>query len=84
MAWLDYQVDGDQNFSIHELPTAKSGSRIWVEYNREKLYQVFLSPVMSNIQRSAKAAAKAVADRYETRLIEKALFVNPDLAADEF
>lgn len=84
MAWLDYQVGGDVNFSIHELPTANSGSRIWVEYNREKLYQVFLSPVMSNIQKSAREAAKKVADRYEEHLIEKALFTNPDLAADEF
>ena len=84
MIWLDYQVGGDENFSIHELPTATSGSKIWVEYNREKLYEVFLSPVMSNIKRSARAAAKAVADRYETRMVEKALFVNPDLAPDEF
>ncbi len=84
IAWLDYQVGQGENFSIHEQPTAISGSRIWIEHNRKKLFQVFLSPVLANIVGTARKAAKSVSSRFETLQLERVLFNNPDLAADEF
>ena len=84
IAWLDYQIGQGENFSIHEQPTARSGSRIWIEHNRKKLFQVFLSPVLANIVVTARKAAKSVSTRFETLRLERLLFTNPDLAEDEF
>ncbi|MDJ0808056.1 MAG: curli production assembly/transport protein CsgE [Gammaproteobacteria bacterium] len=83
IAWPDYGVGKDENFSIHEQPTARSGSRIWIEHNRQKLYQVFLSPVQANTRDTVRKAAKKVSERFEKMQLERALFINPDLAADE-
>ena len=84
LAWLDQGVADGQNLSVHEQPTAKSGSRVWVEYNRQKLFQVFLPPIRANIEETAGRAAASVARRFKTLEVERALFRNPDLAPDEF
>ncbi|MEN8132187.1 MAG: CsgE family curli-type amyloid fiber assembly protein [Pseudomonadota bacterium] len=83
LAWLDQRVGDIDNLSINERPTARSGSRVWVEYNRQSLFQVFLSPVRANIEATARNAASSVARRVEELSIERLLFKNPDLAPDE-
>lgn len=83
LAWLDQRVGDIGNLSINERPTARSGSRVWVESNGRSLFQVFLSPVRANIETTARKAAKSVARRVEELKIERLLFKNPDLAPDE-
>jgi curli production assembly/transport component CsgE len=83
IAWLDYGLGDRYNLSIHELPTAASGSRVWVEYNRKTLFQVFLPPTRANIEATARTAAEQVARRFKTMELERALFTDPDLAPDE-
>lgn len=90
IAWLDElellgRRPGEHgNFSIHERPTARTGSQIWIEYDRQRLFQVFLSPVRARIQATARGAAAVVARRFETLELQDLLFGNPDLAPDEF
>jgi curli production assembly/transport component CsgE len=83
VAWLD-QGAGEQNLSVHEQPTAHSGSRIWIEHNRRTLFQVFLSPIRADIEATADRAAASVAQRFKALELERTLFKNPDLAPDEF
>jgi hypothetical protein len=49
-----------------------------------RLFQVFLPPTRSNIEVSARRAAQAIAQHFKMMEIQKLLFVNPDLAPDEF
>jgi curli production assembly/transport component CsgE len=84
VAWLDQNVAGAENLSVHERPTAQSGSRVWVEHRRERLFQVFLPPTRANIEDTAKRAAVLVARRFKAMQIERALVRDPDLAPDEF
>jgi curli production assembly/transport component CsgE len=83
IAWLDQGMGDDYNLSIHEQPTAISGSRVWVEHNRTKLFEVFLPPTRANIEATATAAAGIVAQRFKAMALERALFADPDLAPDE-
>lgn len=83
-AWLDQGIDDGRNLSVREQPTARSGSRVWVEYNRQNLFQVFLPPIRANIEDTAARAAAVVARRFKTLEVERALLQNPDLAPDEF
>lgn len=82
--WLDQRVGDIDNLSVGERPTARSGSRVWVEYDRQILFQVFLSPVLANIEQQARTAAAKVGRRIQQLEIQRALFKNPDLADDEF
>ena len=84
LAWLGQGATTDKNLSVHEQPTARSGSRVWVEYNRRTLFQVFLSPTLANIEATARQAAASVAERFKIMEVERALMKNPDLAPDEF
>jgi curli production assembly/transport component CsgE len=81
---LEQQVADGQNLSVHEQPTAASGSRIWVEHNRRTLFQAFLPPTRADIEATARRAASQVAQRFKTLELERALFKNPDLGPDEF
>lgn len=83
-AWLDQGMGDAYNLSVHEQPTAVSGSRVWVQYKRETLFEVRLPPVRANIQANAQEAARSAARRLKTLEIERALFPEPDLAPDEF
>ena len=84
IAWLDQGVGDDYSLSIHEQPTAASGSRVWVEHDRRKLFEVFLAPIRANIVTRATAAAGIVAERFRVMELEKARYTDPDLAPDEF
>ena len=83
-AWLDQGIADGRNLSVHEQPTARSGSRVWIEHNRQNLFQVFLPPIRANIEDTARRAAASVARRFKTLEVERALSRNPDLAPDEF
>jgi curli production assembly/transport component CsgE len=84
IAWMDQEVADGQNLSVHERPTAASGSRIRVEHNRQTLFEAFLSPTRANIESTARQAAAIVARRFKALELERILFDDPDLAPDEF
>lgn len=81
--WSDQGVADGKNISVHEQPTALSGTRIWVEYNQQTLFQTFLSPARARIDAAAKQAAAQVAQQLRT--LELLRLVNdPDMGPDEF
>jgi len=82
-AWSEQAIHGDYNLTVYEQPTAHSGSRVWVEWDRRNVYQVFLSPASRDIQAAAENAARTIARRLEVIELQKSLFNNPDLAPDE-
>ena len=81
--WSDQGMMDDYILTVREQPTARFGSRVGVEWNRKILFQVFLTPTRSNIERSAKIAAQTIAEHFKIIEIQKLFFVNPDLAPDE-
>lgn len=82
-AWLDQGMTDAKNISIHEQPTAVSGTRIWIEYNQQILFQAFISPVRADIDNTSKRAAAVVAQRFKAIELERSLFKDPDLGYDE-
>ena len=82
-AWSEESIHGDYNLTVYEQPTAHSGSRVWVEWDRRIVYQVFLSPASRDIQAASQNAASTIARRLEVIELQKSLFNNPDLAPDE-
>lgn len=82
--WSNQGLMENYNLTVREQPTARYGSRVGVEWNRRIVFQVFLPPTRANIEASAKAAAQSIAQRFKAMEVQRLLFIDPDLAPDEF
>jgi len=82
--WRD-QVNAEQfSLTVHERPSARWGSLVWVEYANNQLYRAFLSPARRDYvpvaaQEASRVAYQSVVDSE----VQRQLFRDPDLAQDE-
>lgn len=82
-AWRDRPLVSRYNISIHERPSARWGSLVWIEYAHRRLFETFLSPARSDIRQAGEQAAE-ITYRSLIRIdIERLLFHDDDLATDE-
>lgn len=82
--WKDLPCIDHRVLTIYERPSARWGSLVWVEYEHQVTFRAFLSPTMARRKSTAEGAARFVCDRVAELDIQKALFVDPDMARDEF
>lgn len=79
------QKDGGEAYtiSIHERPTARFGSEVWVEYRQKKMFHIFLSPARSAVKSISKQAVDIVFENITQSEVDRALFHSPDLGPEE-
>jgi curli production assembly/transport component CsgE len=82
-AWRALPLSDRYNISIHERPSARWGSLVWVEFQHRRLFDVFLSPARSNIRQAGERAADVVYQNIVRTDIERLLFREQDLGPDE-
>ncbi|WP_428622855.1 CsgE family curli-type amyloid fiber assembly protein [Sedimenticola sp.] len=82
--WINHPAQGKFSLSIHERPSARTGSIIWIENERNVVYRGVFSPARSAIESTAKGVAQMLAGRLEEEMLRRQLIVNPDLAEDEW
>lgn len=68
---------------VHERPSARWGSLIWVELDGDTLYQRFLQPNTSQLQPIAYSAADSIHEAIARQSLEKLFEDNFDLEGDE-
>lgn len=73
----------DFNLVIRERPSARWGSLVWVEYERQVLYRQFLSPNTAELKDVAYRAADQVRDAITLYRLELQLQDNIDMERDE-
>lgn len=84
-AWRDQALVDHFSISVHERPSARWGSLIWVEYANRQLFRAYLSPARRDIVRAAaRDASHLVYEAVVDSEVQRALFRDPDLARDEF
>lgn len=81
---LDSLVLSDISLTVHERPSARWGSLIWITEGNRILYQATLPPRLSDVNQYADAAVEQVEQLYLQRKIMQALDNNGDLAGDEW
>ncbi|KXS38246.1 MAG: curli production assembly/transport component CsgE [Halomonadaceae bacterium T82-2] len=81
---LDSVVLNNTNLVIHERPSARWGSLVWVAEGNRILYRATLPPRLSDIDQYAQAAVEQVEDLVLRRKVMQALDRNGDLADDEW
>jgi curli production assembly/transport component CsgE len=69
---------------VHERPSARWGSLIFIEYEHREMFRAFLSPGRRDFVRVAAAeASKQVFERVVDLEVQRLMFRDPDLAQDE-
>jgi len=81
--WRDKPMTEQYAISIHERPSARFGSQVWVEYAQRRMFQAALPVARTAIaplsERAAETAYQAVVDIN----LQRMLFQSNDLGRDE-
>ncbi len=75
---------GEYNLAVYERPSARWGNYIWVEYNRTRVFSLFMSPSRTNVQSVAEQAARQIHNEILRQELLYRLIPDADLAGDEF
>lgn len=81
--WRDLPVSQRYSVSIHERPSPRQGTRIWVAFDRETLFQAFLPPGRDQILFLSEQAVEMVSSSIIATDLNRAMYQEADLAADE-
>lgn len=81
--WRDQDLSNRYAISIHERPTARWGSQIWIEYAQRRVFQAVLPPTRTNIKAMSEQAVEVAYPRVIDVEVQRLLFRDPDLGADE-
>ncbi len=83
-AWRD--LDGSERYAlaVHERPSARKGSEIWIEYAQRPVYRTFLPPARALIRQIGEDAADLSYRAVQQADAQRQLNNDNDLAIDEF
>ena len=81
---LNYSNSSSYNLVVHERPSARWGSLIWVTENRKTVYRQFIQPRSSDFKALAKKAARQIHDSISQKKITSLFADRFDLETDEF
>jgi curli production assembly/transport component CsgE len=84
LAWSEQPLSERYTLSIHERPSARWGSEIWVEYAQRRVFHAFLRPSRADLKRVGEQAAQAAYSRVVDTEVQRLLFREADLGWDEF
>jgi curli production assembly/transport component CsgE len=83
-AWRDKELSDRYTLSIHERPSARWGSQVWIEFAQRRVFQANLSPSRSALKAMSEQAVEIAYQNIVDADIQRLLFRDRDLAADEF
>jgi curli production assembly/transport component CsgE len=83
MAWREKEMSERYAISIHERPSARLGSQVWIEYRQRRVFQTFLPPARSAIKPVSQQAADITYQNVVDADVQRMLFRDDDLGPDE-
>lgn len=81
--WRDKELTSRYAISVHERPTARWGSQIWIEYAQRRVFQAFMPPARANVKAMSEQAADIAFQNVVDTEVQRLLFREPDLGPDE-
>lgn len=83
-AWRDQAPEDRYSLTVVERPSARWGSLVWVEYRQRRVFRTFLSPGRrDHVRLSGRSAAQQVYEAVVEADLQRLLFRDRDLAAEE-
>jgi curli production assembly/transport component CsgE len=83
-AWRDKQDSEPYTLAIHERPSARWGSQIWIEFAHRRVFQTQLPPARAALKARAEDAVEATLQAVLQADAQDRLINDADLAPDEF
>lgn len=81
--WRLKDVEHKYSISIHERPSARWGSEVWVQYRRDRIFHAFLPPARSQTKEISRQAADIAYENITKNELQRALFQSEDLGPEE-
>lgn len=82
--WRDKPLSEQYAISIHERPSARWGNEVWVEYAQRRVFQTILPTSRANIKPVSEQAVELAYQNVVDTEVQRLLFRNQDIGADEF
>lgn len=82
-AWRNKDGDNRYTITIYERPSARWGSEIWIDYQRNQMFHTFLSPARQAARKVSEEAVDIVHRNIIENEIRRALFQSEDLGPEE-
>lgn len=82
-AWRDKQDSDRYTLAIHERPSARSGSQVWIEYAHRRVFQMQLPAARAALKGRAEQAAESTWQTVLEAEGQSRLISDADLARDE-
>lgn len=82
-AWSAIPLSERYIVSVHERPSPRYGSLVWIEYGQRRVFQAFLPIARSNVRPVAEGAAQVAFQNVMQADLTRLLFRDADMATDE-
>jgi curli production assembly/transport component CsgE len=82
-AWRDRDLSERYAISVHERPSARWGTQVWIEYAQRRIFQAALPTARSGIRELGEQAVELVYQKIADTEVERLLFRDVDLGPDE-
>ncbi len=81
--WRQKDINNQFSISIHERPSARFGSEIWVQFRQTKMFHAFLPPARAATRDISAAAVELVYQNISDSVVERIIVKSPDLGPEE-
>lgn len=81
--WRETDDEGRYTISIHERPSARWGSEVWVQFRRDRVFHMFLPPARSRTKEISQAAVEIAYENITQNELQRAVFQSEDLGPEE-
>lgn len=81
--WRYSDQSSRYSISIHERPTARFGSEIWILYRQQRIFHTFLPPARAATRELSELAVDQVLERIVRMELERFTTPDPDLGPEE-
>lgn len=81
--WRQKDISNTFSISIHERPSARFGSEIWVMFRQNRVFHTFLPPARAATEKISAAAVEFVYQRIADSEAERIFTRSPDLGPAE-
>jgi curli production assembly/transport component CsgE len=82
-SWRDKQVSERYAISIHERPSARWGTQVWIEYAQKKVFHAFLPSSIAHIKALGEQAAEIAQQKVVDVEVDRLLFRESEFGPDE-
>lgn len=81
--WREKPMSERYAVSVHERPSARWGTQLWVEYAQRRVFQIFLPAVRANVKAASQEAVETAFQNVVDTEVQRLLFRDADLGMDE-